>query len=67
VATFEKAIQTHKFSENEYIIDTYFWIARTHLKRNEADRAKTYLEKIAASDVRYEKKPQAVELLRKVS
>ena len=67
VATFEKAIQTHKFTENEYIIDTYFWIARTHLKRNEGARAKTYLEKIAASDVRYDKKPQAVELLAKVS
>ena len=67
VATFEKAIQTHKFTENEYIIDTYFWIARTHLKRNEAARARTYLEKIAASDVRYDKKPQAVELLAKVS
>ncbi len=65
-ATFEKAIQTHKFSENEYIIDTYFWLARTHLKRNEPGPAKTYLEKIAASDVRYEKRPQAVELLRKV-
>jgi tetratricopeptide (TPR) repeat protein len=67
VTTFEKAIQTHKFTENEYIIDTYFWIARTHLKRNEAARARTYLEKIAASDVRYDKKPQAVELLAKVS
>lgn len=67
VAAFEKAIQTHKFTENEYIIDTYFWIARSHLKRNEAGAAKPYLEKIAASDVRYDKKPQAVELLRKVS
>ena len=66
LGVFEKAIQTHKFSENEYIIDTYFWIARTHLKRNDATLAKTYLEKVAASDVRYEKKPQAVELLRKV-
>jgi len=67
VATFEKAISTHKFSENEYIIDTYFWIARSHLKRNNTAEAKPYLEKIAASDVRYDKRPQAVELLRKVS
>jgi len=67
VASFEKAIQTHKFSENEYIIDTYFWLARTHLKRGESDRARTYLEKVAASDVRYQKKTQAVELLQKVS
>jgi tetratricopeptide (TPR) repeat protein len=67
VAVFEKAVQNHKFSENEYIIDTYFWLARTHLKRNDPEHAKTYLEKIAASDVRYDKRPQAVELLRKVS
>ena len=67
VATFEKAVATHKFSENEYIVDTYFWIARSHLKRDRADQARPYLEKIAATDVRYDKKPQAVELLRKVS
>lgn len=67
VNTFEKAVTTHKFSENEYIIDTYFWIARSHLKQNRADMARPYLEKIAATEVRYEKKPQAVELLRKVS
>lgn len=65
VDAFEKAIRTHKFSENEYIIDTYFWIARSHLKRNDARQARPYLEKIAASEVRYEKKPQAVELLQK--
>lgn len=67
VAEFERAIENHKFNENEYIVDTYFWIARSHLKRNDAARARTYLEKIAASDVRYEKKPQAAELLAKVS
>lgn len=66
-ASFQKAIQTHKFSENEYIIDTYFWLARTHLKRNEPQQARTYLEKIASSDVRYQKRTQAVELLQKVS
>ena len=67
MAALEKAVQTQKFSENEYIIDTWFWIARAHLKRNDASQARSYLEKIAASDVRYEKKPQAVELLQKVS
>jgi tetratricopeptide (TPR) repeat protein len=66
VSAFERAVQTQKFSENEYIIDTWFWIARCHLKRNDAPRARPYLEKIAASDVRYDKKPQAVELLAKV-
>lgn len=67
IASFERAIQGHKFNENEYVIDTFFWIARSHLKRNDRAQARTYLEKIAASDVRYEKKPQAVELLAKVS
>ena len=67
IGEFEKAISTQKFAENEYIVDTYFWIARSHLKSNRAAEAKPYLEKIAATEVRYEKKPQAVELLRKVS
>jgi len=67
VASFERAVQTHKLNENEYVIDTFFWIARSHLKRNDRVQARTYLEKIAASDVRYEKRPQAVELLAKVS
>jgi tetratricopeptide (TPR) repeat protein len=67
VNTFEKAVQTHHFSENEYVVDTWFWIARCHLRRNEPAAAKKYLEKIAATDVRYEKKPQAVELLQRIA
>ena len=67
VAAFEKAAQSQKLSENEYIIDTWFWIARTHLKRNDKASAKPYLEKIAATDVKYEKKSQAVELLQKIA
>ncbi|HKO56997.1 MAG TPA: tetratricopeptide repeat protein [Thermoanaerobaculia bacterium] len=67
VAALEKAVQTQKFSENEYIIDTWFWIARAHLKRNDATQARPYLEKIAATEVRYEKKPQAVELLQRIA
>lgn len=66
VFTFEKAISSQKFSENEYIIDTWFWIARAHVKRNDRVQARAYLEKIALSDVRYDKKPQAAELLAKV-
>jgi tetratricopeptide (TPR) repeat protein len=66
-ATLEKAVQTHRFNENEYVVDTWFWIARSHLKRNAPAQARGYLEKIAASEVRYEKKPQAVEMLQKVS
>jgi tetratricopeptide (TPR) repeat protein len=66
-ADFEKAVQTHRFNENEYLVDTWFWIARTHLKRNDSGQARPYLEKIAATDVKYDKKPQAVELLQKIA
>jgi len=66
-SSFEKAVQTHRFSENEYVVDTWFWIARCHLRRNNAGEARKYLEKIAATDVRYDKKPQAVELLQRIA
>jgi tetratricopeptide (TPR) repeat protein len=66
-AAFERAIDTHRFNENESLVDTWFWIARCHLKRNRAAEARPYLEKIAATDVKYEKKPQAVELLQKIA
>ena len=66
-AAFEKAVSTHRFSENEYLVDTWFWVARTHLKRNDPQQARAYLEKIAASEVKYEKKPQAVEMLQKIA
>lgn len=67
VASFERAVQTHRFSENEYVVDTWFWLARCHLRRDESEEARKYLEKIAATDVRYEKKPQAVELLQRIA
>jgi tetratricopeptide (TPR) repeat protein len=67
VAAFEKAVQAQKHSENESIIDTWFWIARAHLKRNDSVSARPYLQKIAATDVKYEKKAQAVELLQKIA
>ena len=67
VNSFEKAVQTHRFSENEYVVDTWFWIARSYLRRNDSAAARKYLEKIAATEVRYEKKPQAVELLQRIA
>jgi tetratricopeptide (TPR) repeat protein len=67
VSSFEKAVQTHRFSENEYVVDTWFWIARCHLRRGASAEARKYLEKIAATDVRYDKKPQAVELLQRIA
>lgn len=67
LTAFEKAVQAHHFAENEYLVDTWFWIARTCVKRDELDRAREYLGKIAASEVHYDKKPQAAELLRKIA
>jgi tetratricopeptide (TPR) repeat protein len=67
VAALEKAVQTHRLTENEYVVDTWFWIARSHIKRDDRAAARTYLEKIAASDVRYEKKPQAAEMLQRIA
>ena len=67
VASFERAVQTHRFSENEYVVDTWFWLARCHLRRKDEGEARKYLEKIAATDVRYDKKPQAVELLQRIA
>lgn len=66
-AAFERAIATHRFNENEYLVDTWFWIARSHLKAGREAEARPYLEKIAATEVKYEKKPQAVELLQKIA
>lgn len=65
--SFSDAIATHNSTENEYLVDTYFWLARTHLKKDNAAAARTYLEKIAASDVKYERRTQAEEMLAKVS
>ena len=67
VGSFEKAVQTHRFSENEYLVDTWFWIARSYLKRNDAAQARPYLERIAATDVKYDKKGQAVEMLQRIA
>ena len=67
VQAFDRAVLTHRFSENEYVVDTWFWIARCHLRRNDSGAARKYLEKIAATDVRYDKKPQAVELLQRIA
>ena len=67
VAAFEKAVETHRFNENEYLVDTWFWAARSHLKRDDAEHARPYLEKIAATEVKYEKKPQALQLLQRIA
>jgi tetratricopeptide (TPR) repeat protein len=66
-ATLQKAVQAHRFSENAYVVDTWFLIARALLKRNDTAGARQYLEKIAATDIRYDKKPQAAELLQRIA
>ena len=44
---------------------------REHLEaaveNNDPAEARKYLEKIAATDVKYEKKPQAIEMLQKIA
>lgn len=62
-----RAVASHARNENEYLVDTYFWLAKTHLRRNDRDEAKKYLERVTSSEVHYDKKDQAAELLRKVS
>jgi tetratricopeptide (TPR) repeat protein len=66
-ATLQKAVEVHRFSENAYVVDTWFLIARALLKRNDTAGARQYLEKIAATDIRYDKKPQAAELLQRIA
>jgi tetratricopeptide (TPR) repeat protein len=64
--SFENALKTHRVSENELVVDTWFWLARCHLRRNDPSAARGYLEKIAATDVPYQRKPQAAELLAQI-
>lgn len=66
-STLEGALQSQRAVENEYIVDTWFWIARSHLKREDTAAAKEYLEKIASTEVSYERKPQAIELLQRIA
>lgn len=63
---FGRAIDTHRFGDNEALMDTYFWMAKTRIRQEKLDEAKTWLEKVAGSGVRYGNKPKAVELLAKV-
>jgi tetratricopeptide (TPR) repeat protein len=64
--TLTRAVETHRVSENEYLVDTYFWLARAHLKNDARDEARKMLQKVASSEVHYPGRAQAVELLRQV-
>jgi tetratricopeptide (TPR) repeat protein len=61
------AVEVHGAGENESLVDTCFWLARAHMKNNAPDRARPVLERVAASGVQYERRAQAMELLRQVS
>ncbi|HVT43127.1 MAG TPA: tetratricopeptide repeat protein [Thermoanaerobaculia bacterium] len=67
IEALSRAVESHRFSENEHLVDTYFWLARSYVKKNQPQEAKELLEKITASEVQYPKKPQAAELLKQVS
>jgi tetratricopeptide (TPR) repeat protein len=64
--TFDRAIGSHRFQDNESLMDTYYWLAKARIKQGRVDEARTCLERIAASAVRYENRPKAVELLGRV-
>jgi tetratricopeptide (TPR) repeat protein len=64
---FGQAVSHHHSAENEFLVDTWYWLARTHLKRSRPGDARTYLERIAASDVSYSHRPQAMQLLERCS
>lgn len=64
--TFERAIASHRFQDNESLMDTYFWLAKARIKQGRMEDARACLERVTASAVRYENKPKAVELLGRV-
>ena len=65
-STLSKAVEAHGGADNESLLDTCFWLARAYLKSNAPDRAKPVLERVAGTDVPYERRAQAAELLRQV-
>lgn len=66
VAILERAIENQD-KENEYLLDTLYWLARAQLKMERKGDAKRCLEKVVASPVEYQKKTQAEQLLTQVS
>ncbi|HEU5161723.1 MAG TPA: tetratricopeptide repeat protein [Thermoanaerobaculia bacterium] len=64
--TFDRAIRSHRFQDNESLMDTYYWLAKARIKQGRTEDARACLERVAASAVRYENKPKAMELLGRV-
>lgn len=67
VGAFEEALASMRPGDSEPVVDTWFWIARSHMKRNDPSSARPYLEKVVASEIGYGRKPQAREMLAAVS
>ncbi|MGA7617557.1 MAG: tetratricopeptide repeat protein [Thermoanaerobaculia bacterium] len=67
VRRFSNAIEQHRYSENEHLIDTWFWLARAHVERGDLAEARRCLDKVTTSEVEYGRKSQAVELLRRLA
>ncbi|MDX1583145.1 MAG: tetratricopeptide repeat protein [Thermoanaerobaculia bacterium] len=66
VSNLQRAVEKQK-TENEYLLDTLYWLARAQLKIDRKGEARRCLERVVGSPVEYRRKPQAEELLRKVS
>lgn len=64
---FRSAVENQAGNENEYLLDTYFWLAKALLKKNEKKDARECLNRIVTSEVKYAKRPQAEALLARVS
>jgi tetratricopeptide (TPR) repeat protein len=65
--SFSNAIKAHRFTDNEYLVDTYFWLARTYMRLDRRDEARECLQRVTTSEVKYDRRSQALELLKKVS
>lgn len=64
---FQRAVENQAGNENEYLLDTYFWLARSLLKKDQKKDARECLDRIVNSEVKYAKRPQAQALLARVS
>lgn len=64
---FNEAVRQQRDQDNEYLVDTYYWLARTHLKNHDSQEARKCLERVVSSSVQSPRRSQAEELLASVS
>ena len=60
---YETALAAPQVHENDYMLDTRYWLARTYLETGEEEKARTCLQSITSSPVAYARKDKAQELL----